>query len=180
MSNNVFAIANKNGTYNGFYIHTGCLYGFKSGTHYVYFGERSKDTIYVWCYTVNDYTVDEHGVTVPHWHKIKITKDKPRYKWFDTYDIKPAYGIKQRERDERSALIEAREKIIKENTLSMVKAPSTKGALYASSRTNNRNNPVKVTTHTKIYVGEDFKVVETSVSSKGTIYYAANITTNKE
>lgn len=121
----------------GFYIHKGAAFGNIAAQLYVYFGERSAQKIYVWTRA----KVESHGSTT--WHKVTITPEHKRWSDLDALELSVDYTpTKARqailtERNEREQLRKELEWV---DTLpsdyryisrSEIKAPNTKGQLYA-------------------------------------------------
>ena len=121
----------------GFYVHKGAAFGNKAAQLYVYFGERSINKIYVWTRA----KVESHGSTT--WHKVVITPDNKRWSDFDTLELSVDYTPTKAKQEVIKARNE-REQLRKElawvDTLSSdyryisrseIKAPNTKGQIYA-------------------------------------------------
>lgn len=122
--------------YHGFHVYKGAVYGNIHGQLFVYMGERDKNHIHIWMRDKN-YKKDTT------WHKIVIDNTHYRWKDFDCLKVTVDYTKSHKQqaaidaRNEREALrkelawVDTLKTDYKYNSMSQVKAPNTKGQLYA-------------------------------------------------
>lgn len=163
--------------WHGFHIHPGAVYGNIMGVYYVYFGERSKNTIKVWTRAKSAH----NGST--EWHKLLLTPEHKRWNDFDSIAVSVDYTQaeakrtlrqeqkqqRQKQQAEQSAYNRAEQLIKSVSTLDRVAAPSYKDEVYHCTRS--RREKVMYSTTTTIRNFSDFHSTEVAVLKKGTIMY---------
>lgn len=122
--------------YHGFHVYKGAVYGNINGQLFVYMGERNEHHIHIW-------TRDKNYKKDTTWHKIVIDNTHYRWKDFDCLTVKVDYAKSHKQqaaidaRNEREQLrkelawVDTRPSNLGYNSMAQIKAPSTKGQIYA-------------------------------------------------
>ena len=122
--------------YHGFHVYKGAVYGNLSGQLFVYMGERNEHYIHIW---MRDKNINKDTT----WKKVIIDNTHYRWKDFDCLDVKVDYTKSHKQqatidaRNEREALrkelawVDTLPSDYKYSSMSQVKAPNTKGQIYA-------------------------------------------------
>lgn len=149
----------------GFHVYKGAVYGNLSGQLFVYMGERNEHHIHIW---MRDKNINKDTT----WHKVAITPEHYRWKDFDCLKVTVDYAKSHKQqavidaRNEREALRKELEWVdtlktdYKYNSMSQVKAPSTKGQLYALNGVQYRRLYALKTATAVIHTRNDAKAFE--------------------